>query len=391
MYPSDGGVAMATNAERTYYSLPRPAGGRDRTMDPRRPQASAPSYDVESSSMFREIDRNQDGVISAREFKLYRDRVSPHEADVTSGQAYNVIDSNRDGAVTLPEFRRYRQAADADRDGHLTETEVVGYERAIRPLVQQDPRIPKETGYQSWLNSPVGAAPSAMQIRAPQAASEPEDSEVLEFLEGLLEGFRAATGLNAAPAEDWGILDQLEPLNPGGPRNLANVLASGRQGNSALQPFGEADAQDPLSQQMRRHALRAFLEEMCDTVANAFDVLAGLALRSALGGPGTQQDRLRHMLTEHELRATLSQLGYGSGAAGPWWHALFLSLDVDQNGAISLQDMYDALVLHLQPDPPGPDADRQRREVFFAPPAPREEATWRRRQTNTLVPPPPGY
>jgi len=177
-----------------------------------------------------------------------------------------------------------------------------------------------------------------------EAGADPEEHEVLEFLEGLLEGFRAAASSEpGAPATGWSELDDLAPAGK-----------RGATGATGVSPVSIAVSADPVSTLMRRHALRTFLEETCGTVASAFDVLAGLALRGISGGPGTNQDRLRHEFSPSELRRCLTQLGYGAAAAEAWWEALFVSVDVDGDGRVSLQDMYDALVLYL---PAGRGAD----------------------------------
>merc|ERR1719162_1644404 len=63
-----------------------------------------------------------------------------------------------------------------------------------------------------------------------------------------------------------------------------------------------------------------------------------------------------------DFQKTLSHMEYGVGAGPEWWTALFRSIDVDEDGAISLQDMYDALVLDL---PPMPGAASTAGSVFF--------------------------
>jgi len=141
-----------------------------------------------------------------------------------------------------------------------------------------------------------------------------------------------------------------EPVTPGGPQEPAQTVA---------EPLPWKHAQ-PVSEVMRRHALKAFMEKTCGSVANGFDVLAGRALRSTLGGSGTPQDRLRYTFTQDELSKVLGDLGYGIGATSRWWHELFSSLDVDCDGFVSLQDTYDALVLQL---PTMPDSEPL--DVFF--------------------------
>jgi len=123
-----------------------------------------------------------------------------------------------------------------------------------------------------------------------------------------------------------------------------------------------------VSELMRRHTLKSFMEKTCGSVASGFDVLAGRALRSSLGGSGSPHDRLRYMFSQDELSNVLGELGYGVGATSRWWHELFSSLDVDGDGLVSLQDTYDALVLEL---PPLPDSELL--EVFFDTP---NQETW---------------
>jgi hypothetical protein len=117
---------------------------------------------------------------------------------------------------------------------------------------------------------------------------------------------------------------------------------------------------------MRRHALRAFLEEMCGSVAKAFEQMATLAVKNSLGsqgGIGLPDQRMKYKFSPLEFQKTLSNMGYGVGAGSDWWRALFRSLDVDEDGAVSLQDMYDALVLDLPALPGGQNAGTG--SVFF--------------------------
>merc|ERR1719198_2224985 len=60
---------------------------------------------------------------------------------------------------------------------------------------------------------------------------------------------------------------------------------------------------------------------------------------------------MKYKFSPMEFQKTLSNMGYGVGAGPEWWRALFKSLDVGEDGAVSLQDMYDALVLDLPPLP----------------------------------------
>merc|ERR1740129_1214757 len=98
------------------------------------------------------------------------------------------------------------------------------------------------------------------------------------------------------------------------------------------------------------HALRTFLEETCGSVARAFEQMAALAIRASphsAGVSGEPEDRLKHKFTAPEFARTLSAMGYGVDAGGEWWRTLFRCVDVDEDGAVSLQDIYDALVLDL--------------------------------------------
>lgn len=203
------------------------------------------------------------------------------------------------------------------------------------------------------------------------------DMEVLEFLEGLLEGFRMA-GVGRRPdshvshTNDWHELDQLSRLKLGPvhggsfpqakDQSAAEVTpklavateaqqASALTEPTAMSARSSTGSEMQVSMLMRRHALKAFLEETCGTVANSFDVMAGLALKASLGASGTPQDRLSSFLGEKEFRASLVSLGYGVGGKDAWWASLFASMDIDGDGGISIQDMYDALVLALPPMP----------------------------------------
>jgi len=149
-----------------------------------------------------------------------------------------------------------------------------------------------------------------------------------------------------------------EIVTPGGPQEPSQ---------SVTEPLPWKHA-SPVSELMRRHALKAFIEKTCGSVASGFDSLAGRALRSTLGGSGAPQDRLRYMFTQEELSKVLGELGYGIGATSRWWHELFSSLDVDGDGLLSLQDTYDALVLQLPPLP-----DSKPLDVFFDVPS---QKTW---------------
>lgn len=214
------------------------------------------------------------------------------------------------------------------------------------------------------------------------SALDADDDDVLEFLEGLLEGFRAAasperksrgprslSSAKKSPSSrqhqrgDWSQLDELR-------RPDCGRWMPDQAGPSAfLDKLGEVPS-DSLQTLMRRHALRSYLEETCGTVANAFDVMAGSALRAALGATGTPQDRLRHLLTLGEFRSALTSLGYGVEASAAWWESLFRALDLDRDGAISIQDIYDTLVLDLPSLP-----EQQMPHIFFTSPP---EERWRR-------------
>eukprot|EP00443_Scrippsiella_acuminata_P108037 CAMPEP_0115649056 /NCGR_PEP_ID=MMETSP0272-20121206/40294_1 /TAXON_ID=71861 /ORGANISM="Scrippsiella trochoidea, Strain CCMP3099" /LENGTH=455 /DNA_ID=CAMNT_0003086693 /DNA_START=57 /DNA_END=1421 /DNA_ORIENTATION=- len=375
-------------------------------------RSKTPPRDI--GATFESVDRNKDGLISGSEFRRFREGTNPHRSGPTGEQVFKLADRDGDGAVTLHEFKRFHDAADLNRDGVIGDHEYAQFENMMSPLVDQE-RFPARGGSPSprgyagasagrWAAGPAALGPSfqagdrTMPARAPvgsgfpgglrrdEALDSTEEQDVLEFLEGLLEGFRAAAGLvPKGPAGEWSDLDALAPSATLSPSSLNGSLARGpgsALGTSqrTMSPLrspaagGDAANADPVSTLMRRHALRAFLEETCETVANAFDVMASLTLRASLGGSGTQQDRLRHTFTEEDFRRTLSHLGYGVGASTPWWRALFVSLDVDNDGAISLQDMYDALVLYL---PPMPDT-KDKPEVFFSSP---EEETWRRKKS----------
>lgn len=117
---------------------------------------------------------------------------------------------------------------------------------------------------------------------------------------------------------------------------------------------------DSVSSLMRLHALRSFFEETCGTVANAFDLMASTALRAQGGSGGSAEDRLSYLFQEDEFRNILAGMGYGVDATAAWWKGLFLNIDADRDGKISLQDMYDTMVLDL------PIMDGDDTNVFFA-------------------------
>merc|ERR1712172_285956 len=80
--------------------------------------------------------------------------------------------------------------------------------------------------------------------------------------------------------------------------------------------------------------------------------MAALAVKNSLGaqgGTGLPDQRMKHKFSPSEFQKTLTAMGYGMGAGADWWKALFKSTDVDEDGAVTLQDMYDALVLDLPP------------------------------------------
>merc|ERR1712059_42855 len=98
--------------------------------------------------------------------------------------------------------------------------------------------------------------------------------------------------------------------------DLAWTSRSASPGGAGRYPEGDSISKASMGEMsmsmlMRRQALRAFLEETCGTVANAFDVMAGLALRASMGGSGNPQDRIEYMFRQEELTATLKGLGYG--------------------------------------------------------------------------------
>jgi len=247
--------------------------------------------------------------------------------------------------------------------------------------------------------TPRGATPPPKK----QGGASEADVEIMEFLEGLLEGFRAAAAANAAQGNngprqpkwfeqggnrsgDWTDLNELEKSLPAFSSGV-DAYASGvgqtrgknsrsasptpgatiRPGDLSKQGVGSFTS-DPLSTMMRRHALRSFLEEMCGSVAKAFEQMATLAVKNSLGsqgGVGLPEQRMKYKFGPGDFQKTLSSMEYGMGAGQDWWNALFKSIDVDEDGAISLQDMYDALVLDLPPLPAGPSGDTNG-SLFFS-------------------------
>ncbi|CAL1138328.1 unnamed protein product [Cladocopium goreaui] len=186
-------------------------------------------------------------------------------------------------------------------------------------------------------------------------------------------GHRAAEAPALPPLQDPGNWLDLDAVPKAGAsfeskKKLQNLLSR----KSPSPSRGPATDDDALSVSLRRHALRAFLEETCGTVANAFDIMAGLALKASMGGSGTCDDRLHFTFHEEDFHLSLTHLGYGLGAKEPWWSALFAATDVDEDGVVSLQDMYDALVLALPNDKEAP-------QVFFT--EPHQKNTWLRERS----------
>ncbi|CAK9108864.1 Putative F-box and FNIP repeat-containing protein L60 [Durusdinium trenchii] len=180
-----------------------------------------------------------------------------------------------------------------------------------------------------------------------------QEEIIEEFLEGLLDGFRMAGVGHRSPEkapvlQDPGNWQDLDGI-PKATASFENQRKMQMSRQSAFAALGarSAEPSDGLSVTLRRHALRAFLEETCGSTANAFDIMAGLALKASLGASGTAEDRLRYAFQEEEFRLALTGLGYGLGAKEAWWSALFVAVDVDADGAVTLQDLYDALVLAL--------------------------------------------
>mmetsp|Transcript_54175 Transcript_54175/g.118528 ORF Transcript_54175/g.118528 Transcript_54175/m.118528 type:complete len:448 (-) Transcript_54175:158-1501(-) len=378
-----------------------------------------------SGNLFESADRNGDGLVSAAEFRRFRDSTHPRGNTVLrpgppSSHVFAAVDANQNGSVSIDEFNRFREAADRNRDGVISPDEWHQFEES---LVPPPPRMrgpgggypssneavygsgvysraqerdrdfaaasarssPQSTGRYTGARSGVdrlgarmaasahGSPPPGRSVEFDEAFDTPEDREVLEFLEGLLEGFRAAVGyVPKGAAGDWADLDDLPPMPSapsGGSQGPGESPHSRSLNHGGRSPLIEGEvpdsaAMDPMATSMRRQALRAFLEDSCETVANAFDALASLSLRASLGGSGTQQDRLRHQFTEDELRRSLTSLGYGAGASRVWWRSLFRSLDVDGDNLVSLQDMYDALVLYLPPV-----MEPEKTQVFFQTPS----------------------
>mmetsp|Transcript_13943 Transcript_13943/g.25733 ORF Transcript_13943/g.25733 Transcript_13943/m.25733 type:complete len:312 (+) Transcript_13943:93-1028(+) len=114
----------------------------------------------------------------------------------------------------------------------------------------------------------------------------------------------------------------------------------GHDGGRPWQEARPASAQS-MPSVMRRQALREFLEEQFGTVARAFDQMT----QQSIGSKGLKEDRMRHAFAADEFRQTLSLLGYGAHSSASWWNQLFVSIDVDGDGYVSLEDMYHALVL----------------------------------------------
>eukprot|EP00928_Gymnodinium_smaydae_P031753 TRINITY_DN23206_c0_g1_i1.p1 TRINITY_DN23206_c0_g1~~TRINITY_DN23206_c0_g1_i1.p1 ORF type:complete len:1698 (-),score=442.51 TRINITY_DN23206_c0_g1_i1:55-5148(-) len=135
----------------------------------------------------------------------------------------------------------------------------------------------------------------------------------------------------------------------------------------SLSPLG-------ASSSLRRQALRSFLVETCGSVANAFDKMVDLSMSRSTSRrhsrppppPATATaDRLQYVFSARGFRRALSRLGFGVDAKSIWWQEVFLSIDVDGDGLVSLQDLIDALVLGQR----FAEEDTYYPEVFFASPA----------------------
>eukprot|EP00435_Cladocopium_sp_Y103_P068236 s89_g31.t1 len=145
---------------------------------------------------------------------------------------------------------------------------------------------------------------------APSSEKRAAQDEIIEeFLEGLLDGFRmAGVGHRAeapVPLQDPGNWLDLDAVPKAGAsfeskKKLQNLLS-----RKSPSPSRGPPDDDALSVSLRRHALRAFLEETCGTVANAFDIMAGLALKASMGGSGTCDDRLHFTFHEEALGSRL--------------------------------------------------------------------------------------
>merc|ERR1711879_159266 len=109
--------------------------------------------------------------------------------------------------------------------------------------------------------------------------------------------------------------------------SMTQSQAATRQSTGSAAPSGAFNFHA-----MRMHALRSFFEDTCDSVANAFDLMARAALHPMGGTPG---ERINHRFSQEAFQENLEGMGYGIGASREWWHALFTSIDRDRDGAIS--------------------------------------------------------
>ncbi|CAE7248493.1 CTSC [Symbiodinium natans] len=305
--------------------------------------------------------------------------------------SYAQMRANREALQPSPHAGQ-RRAEEGLRRGHADFAEAVA-----RP-----PRADFDAlGQNRISNRPRSASPRRGPAQRREEQKEPAQDEIIEeFLEGLLEGFRlAGVGVRASEPEpptleervgNWQDLDDVPKAS------AERALSPKLQGMMSRRPPSPPPQSPPrpkfedelaeattevaapsLSTTLRRHALKAFLDETCGTVANSFDVMAGLALKSSIGGSGTPEDRLRFMFSEEDFRIALTGLGYGMGVKDVWWSELFTAMDVDGDGAVSLQDMFDGLVLALPPLPGDPGGEPG---VIFAESSPE---TWRRK---SLIP-----
>lgn len=137
--------------------------------------------------LFEIVDHNEDGFVSPAEFERFRAGYCDRE-DPTRGSLFSLIDQNNDGIITTEEFRQFFGAADLDGEGFISRSKFAHYEQVVAPIVTP------MTG-----RSSSGECVHMRSLR--EHAGAVGESEVLDLIEGILEGFRTAvaTGSSAAP------------------------------------------------------------------------------------------------------------------------------------------------------------------------------------------------
>lgn len=140
--------------------------------------------DGADADLFQIVDRNADRLLNRTEFQQFRDGYCSR-ADPTRGSLFTFIDRDGDGVVSPGEFRRFFAAADIDGDGFISRGKFAHYEQVVAPItypVAGSTRQPRDCPH----------------LRALRGRT-PEEWEVVDLIEGILEGFRSAAVESSAP------------------------------------------------------------------------------------------------------------------------------------------------------------------------------------------------